>query len=264
MPLIVLVVCAECRCSLYGHMDAAVYVTRSAMCDEFGRTIHWQTVGPDIARILDGAISDLPPVRQFLHVARETTMKGLLNMLFRLMDIKKYGMMENIDSRIYLHFCLRFQGLCVEPRKHSGQQRMRGSLRPQTRCLYMALVWQTMVSRLVLDRSKCSWRVACMAIATRLFDENRLWYTNTWAVNIRLHATLHASIYFCPNVKCGNKVGACMLDLIRTNMQPEELNLIVVCAYLVWNLRFWSQVSSTCSKIASALATHKARLQWKQ
>ena len=37
-------------------------------------------------------------------------MKGLLNMLFRLMDIKKYGMVENIDSMIYLHFCLRFQG----------------------------------------------------------------------------------------------------------------------------------------------------------
>ena len=118
------------------------------------------------------------------------------------------------DSRVF----------CVEPRKHSGQQRMRGSTRPQTRCLCMALVWQTMVSRLVLDRSNCSCLVACMAIATRLFDENRPWYTNTWAVNIRSHATLHASIYFCPNVKCSNKVGARMLDLTRTNKQPCTLH----------------------------------------
>ena len=110
MPLIVLVLCAECRCSLYGHMDTAIYVTRNAMCDEFGRTIHWQSVGPELARLLDGAMAVPPPVRQFLHVARGTAMKGLLNMLFRLMDIKKYGMVENIDSMIYLHFCLRFQG----------------------------------------------------------------------------------------------------------------------------------------------------------
>ena len=38
IPLIFLVACTECRCSLHGHMDAAVYVTSSAMCDELGRT----------------------------------------------------------------------------------------------------------------------------------------------------------------------------------------------------------------------------------
>ena len=63
-----------------------------------------------------GAMAVPRPVRPFLHVARGTVdaidashLKGLLNMLFRIMDTKKNGMVENKDSRISLHFCSRFQ-----------------------------------------------------------------------------------------------------------------------------------------------------------